>query len=677
MDVYDKVAKVVAPKKAKLAEAEAELAIQTELLNGKRAELKEVLDKLQALNDELAAMVAKKEELAANIDLCAKKLQRAEELIGGLGGEKDRWGAAAIELGEQYKKVTGDVLLSSGVVAYLGAFTLAFRSRCVNNWSALCKARGIECSETFSLASTLGDPVAIRDWHIAGLPVDGFSTDNGIIVNKTQRYALMIDPQGQANKWIKNLEKDSKLKIVKLSDSAFVRNIENSVQFGNPVLLENVGEELDPVLEPLLQKQTFKQGGVEYIKIGENVVEFSPDFRFYMTTRLRNPHYLPEVSVKVCLVNFMITPEGLQDQLLGTVAAKERPELEEAKNRLVLESAKNKRALKEIEDKILEVLASSTGNILEDESAIKVLSSSKVLSTEIAEKQVIADKTSAEIDETRAGYTPVAIHASILFFCIADLANIEPMYQYSLEWFNMLYVMSIENSDKSSDLQERISALNNHFTYSIYRNVCRSLFEKDKLLFSLSLDVGLMKGRGELDDTEWRFLLTGGVGATPSKPNPAPQWMSDKIWGELMRASATLTSFKGFDDAVAQNLEPWKELYDHPQPHTHKLVEPYLSTMNALQKLIVVRIFRPDKVVPMVSDFVSETLGKKFTEPPAFDLVGCHADSHCCAALIFVLSPGSDPMNQLLKFAETKGCVKSVRDYSTCFKVLTFFYPLV
>jgi len=165
----------------------------------------------------------------------------------------------------------------------------------------------------------------------------------------------MIDSQGQANKWVKNLEKANKLKIVKLSDASFVRTVENSVQFGTPVLLENVGEELDPVLEPLLQKQTFKQGGVDYIKIGENVVEFSKDFRFYITTRLRNPHYLPELSVKVCLVNFMITPEGLQDQLLGTVAARERPELEEAKNRLVLESAKNKRALKEIEDKILEV----------------------------------------------------------------------------------------------------------------------------------------------------------------------------------------------------------------------------------------------------------------------------------------------------------------------------------
>jgi dynein heavy chain len=127
----------------------------------------------------------------------------------------------------------------------------------------LCKAKKIPCSETPSLTNTLGDPVKIRAWQIAGLPVDAFSVDNGIIVDNSRRWPLCIDPQGQANKWIKNMEKDLKLQIIKLSDSNYSRTLENAIQFGTPVLLENVAEELDPSLEPILLKSTFKQQGVE------------------------------------------------------------------------------------------------------------------------------------------------------------------------------------------------------------------------------------------------------------------------------------------------------------------------------------------------------------------------------------------------------------------------------
>ena len=81
----------------------------------------------------------------------------------------------------------------------------------------------------------------------------------------------------------------------------FVRTLENSIAFGIPVMLENIQEELDPILESVLLKQTFKQGGSLMLKLGENTIDYSPDFRFYMTTKLRNPHYLPEVAVKVCV----------------------------------------------------------------------------------------------------------------------------------------------------------------------------------------------------------------------------------------------------------------------------------------------------------------------------------------------------------------------------------------
>ncbi|CAF3510924.1 unnamed protein product [Rotaria socialis] len=653
LEKYDRVIKVVQPKRMKLEEAEEALSEQMIKLQEKQRQVQELEARLKALTDEYETNVQKKNELEDQRNLCEKKLTRAVQLIEGLGGEKDRWTDQARKLGERYTKLTGDILLSAGVVAYLGPFTVNYRVDCIRQWVDLCKSKRIPCSDVFSLNTTLGDAVKIRAWQIAGLPVDSFSVDNGIISTNARRWPLCIDPQSQANKWIKNMERDNRLAVVKLQDPNYARTLENAIQFGTPVLLENINEELDPVLDNVLLKATFKQQGVEYIKFGENVIEYSRDFRFYITTKLRNPHYLPEASVKVTLINFMITAEGLQDQLLSIVAAKEKPELEEQKNTLIIQSAENKRKQKEIEDTILEVLSSSAGNLLENETAIQILSSSKKISEEIEAKQKIAEETQKEIEFTRQGYLPVAKHSTILFFCISDLANIDPMYQYSLVWFINLYVMSIENSQKSTDLQERIQKLNAHFTESIYRNVCRSLLERHKLLFSFILCVQIGKGRGEVDDNIWRFLLTGGVGLDNPYPNPASDWLNDKSWSEIVRGS-DLPALRGLMAHVKENPNKWKTLYDSPTPHEQSYPDDF-NNLSSLERLLVLRLFRPDKIVPAVQQYIIKQMGHQFVEPPTFDLPGSYADSSAVTPLIFVLSPGADPMMALLKFGETMG----------------------
>ena len=124
-------------------------------------------------------------------------------------------------------------------------------SRCWNlsqEWIATAQALRVPVDSQFSFTRILADPVVVREWNIMGLPADDFSTQNGLLATMGRRWPLMIDPQGQANRWVKNLHKDEGLKVIKLSDSDFLRTLENAIRFGQPVLLENVEEELDPSL---------------------------------------------------------------------------------------------------------------------------------------------------------------------------------------------------------------------------------------------------------------------------------------------------------------------------------------------------------------------------------------------------------------------------------------------
>ena len=446
------------------------------------------------------------------------------------------------------------------------------------------------------------------------------------------------------------MEKANNLQVIKLTDGNYLRSLENSIQFGYPVLLENVGEELDPSLEPLLQKQLFKQGGVNCIRLGDSTVEYSENFRFYITTKLRNPHYLPEVSVKVTLLNFMITPEGLQDQLLGIVVSQERPDLEEQRNKLIIESAENKRLLKEIEDKILHIMSSSSGNILEDETAISTLKDSKTLSDEISQKQAIAEETEININLVRQSYSPVAYSSQILFFCIADLANIEPVYQYSLAWFIGLFISSIANSEKGRDVKKRLENLDAHFTYSLYKNVCRSLLEKDKLLFSFLLTTRIMDGKGEVDKAEWFYLLTGGMGLDNPNPNPCPEWLSAKSWDSICKL-ADIEQYSTFKEDFSAHAAEWKAIYDSLTPHEDPFPGIFAS-VEGLGRLCALRTIRADKVVLAVQKFVLNVMGDKFVKPPPFDLQACYADSSAIVPLVFILSAGSDPMGAVLRAAD-------------------------
>uniref|UniRef100_G1N3W3 Dynein axonemal heavy chain 12 n=1 Tax=Meleagris gallopavo TaxID=9103 RepID=G1N3W3_MELGA len=213
-------------------------------------------------------------------------------------------------------------------------------------------------------------------------------------------------------------------------------------------------------------------------------------------------------------------------------------------------------------------------------------------------------------------------------------------------------------SNKSKILEKRLRYLTDHFTYNLYCNVCRSLFEKDKLLFSFLLCCNLLMAKNEIERQEFMFLLTAGVGLKNKYKNPDPSWLPDKSWDELCRASE-IPALKGLRSNITENIGEWQKIYDSKEPQSFPLPEPLNNALNELQKMIILRCLRPDKIGPAITTFVTEKLGKKFVEPPPFDLTKSYSDSNSTIPLIFVLSPGADPMSSLLKFANDKEMVGS------------------
>uniref|UniRef100_A0A669QRK6 Dynein axonemal heavy chain 1 n=1 Tax=Phasianus colchicus TaxID=9054 RepID=A0A669QRK6_PHACC len=630
MHKYHFAAKVVEPKRVRgstvrLLLVSGDTGLRSSL---SKQRLKDVESGIAILQAKYNNCIAKKKELEMKCEQCQQRLGRAATLINSLADEKVRWQDTVENLDYKINNIAGDVLLAAGFVAYLGPFTVSMQCQPAPE----TRRSAVLCFQTL--------PVAI-----AGLPNDTLSVENGVITRFSQRWTHYIDPQRQANKWIKNLEKVNGLEVAKLNDRDFLCSLENAITYGKPFLLENVGEELDPALEPILLKQTYKQQGRTVLKLGDAVIPYNEDFKLYITTNLSNPHYSPEVSTKLTLINFTISPSGLEDQLLGQVVAEERPDLEEARNQLILSNAEMRQELKEIEDQILYRLSTSEGNPVDDLELIKVLEASKLKAGEIQTKVKVAEQTEEDINTTRLQYAPVAVRTQILYFCVSDLSSVDPMYQYSLEWFLNIFLMGISNSERMCLLALRIVNINNYITFSLYSSVCRSLFEKHKLMWAVSHDLVL-----SCSQDEWRFLLSGGT-IKEVQENPAPDWLNERAWGDILTLS-NLKNFSGFANDFAASLSAFRAIFDSHEPQREPLPGKWDAELDAFQKLLVLRCLRGDKITNAMQDFVALNLGRHFIEPQTADLSIVFRDSSATTPLVFVLSPGTDPAADLYKFAE-------------------------
>uniref|UniRef100_A0AAY4D7R2 Dynein heavy chain ATP-binding dynein motor region domain-containing protein n=1 Tax=Denticeps clupeoides TaxID=299321 RepID=A0AAY4D7R2_9TELE len=248
---------------------------------------------------------------------------------------------------------------------------------------------------------------------------------------------------------------------------------------------------VEPVLYPLLRRDLIAQGPRYVVQIGEKVIDYNEDFRLFLATRNPSPFIPPDAASIVTEVNFTTTRAGLRGQLLALTIQQEKPDLETRKTHLLQQEEDKKIQLAQLEETLLETLATAQGNILENKDLIESLNQTKASSALIQESLTESHRLQASLDKERDAYLPLAESASKMYFVITDLSKINNMYRFSLASFLRIFQRALQSKKDSESTEARITALEACLKSMVYEYVCRSLFKADQLMFALHFVRGM------------------------------------------------------------------------------------------------------------------------------------------------------------------------------------------
>ncbi|XP_073442216.1 dynein axonemal heavy chain 10 [Dendrobates tinctorius] len=654
---YCDVAKEIKPKREKVAKLERNYHMSKRELERIQAELAAIQGELKTLGERYEAAITEKQKLQEEAEIMERRLIAADKLISGLGSENIRWTKDLEELKERRVKLLGDCLLCSAFLSYEGAFNWEFRKEMVyTGWQQDIVGREIPLSHPFRVETLLTDDVEISRWGSEGLPPDELSIQNGILTTRASRFPLCIDPQQQALNWIKRKEERHNLKISSFNDPDFLKQLEMAIKYGFPFLFQDVDEYIDPVIDNVLEKNIKGAQGRQFIILGDKEVDYDPNFKLYLNTKLANPKYSPSVFGKAMVINYTVTLKGLEDQLLSVIVGFERRELEEQREHLIQETSENKKLLKDLEDSLLRELATSTGNMLDNVELVQTLEETKSKATEVSEKLKLAERTALDIDKLRDGYRPAAKRGAILFFVLSEMALVNSMYQYSLSSFLAVFDLSLRKSLPDGILAKRLKNIMDTLTFNVYNYGCTGLFERHKLLFSFNMTIKIEQADARVPQEELDFFLKGNISLEKSKRKKPCFWLPDQGWQDIMRLSEQFSSlFGSLPDDVERHESEWKAWYDLDTPEQYPSPLSYKDKLSTFQKLLLLRCFRVDRVYRAVTDYVTVTMGEKYVQPPVISFEAIFEQSVPTSPIVFILSPGSDPASDLMKLAERSG----------------------
>ncbi|KAG1663699.1 hypothetical protein FOA52_013267 [Chlamydomonas sp. UWO 241] len=648
---FSKVLERVAPLENELTGLRESIENSAVLIQQYEAELKKCNEEVAGLKADFGKKTSEAETMRIGLEKAESTVTAAHSLLDKLGGEKTRWVHTVKTLDGDLQSLPLNSLLTSAFITYLPLLAEDQRVRIQGDWLRLL---GIK---EYDLGRFMSSESEMLKWKAEGLPDDGLSKQNAIIILNSSRTPMVIDPSSQASDWLRtHLGKHlSSVETTTMHDPRFSNTLELAVRFGKTLIIQEA-DRIEPLLYPLLRMDLDRQGPRFVVQIGDKQIDYNETFRLYLVTRNPEPYLPPDAASLIAATNFTVTRSGLEGQLLGLTIQQEQPELEHQKSELLKTEEDLKVQLADLEKTLLQALASSTGSLLENKSLLDSLNETKSKSITIAKSLEGSKTLQASLNEQREAYRPIAGRGSTMYFLIKDLSTLNSMYQFSLSAFLLLFKAALsEESAPGVNVTARIAVLNDTLVSLVINHVSRALFNNDRLTFGMHMACH-MAGQGAVSPEEWNFFLgkvsadTAGSGVTP------PTWVTPAAAGPFALLAANFPGLLQTAEVADSSVwSPWaagqagKDVASLP-PKVAGKVTPF-------QSLLLFKTFQPDRLPAAMSAFVCNTLNIKSVAPSAHGVK--HVLKHearCDQPVLFITTPGADPSQELSEYAnETVG----------------------
>jgi len=646
---YHHIALWIEPKQTALQIALTELELAERKVRAAESELLIREAELHEMKSKLDQAIAVRTALKEDADVTRMTMSKANQLIDGLVGERQRWTEDIKECEKQIVALIGDVGVAAAFLSYSGPLNQTYRNKMNDVWNVGLQSQSIPSSlPDLDVRKFLVPDTTMDIWtNLESLPSDVLSVESAAITVLGVRSPFLIDPQGQGKRWLCTREETNSLIVTSQSSQHFKQLLEDAIQDGRPLLIEDVETWIDPVLDTVFGKVLIASGTGLVMPIGDKQVPYHKDFKFFLTTKLPNPHLRPELFAQTSIIDFTVTLEGLESQLLSRVIRREKSDLEATRQNLLRGMTENKQLVDKLEIELLHLL-SSKANLLEDSSLLEVLNHTKNTIESMGTKIRQSEDTQKNIAEACEHYRAVAAYGSNYFFLVSEMSMIQHMYSISLTQFLRKFDESMRMAVPSQNVVARVESVTSTLTSVMYKFVTRGLFNNHKTLFVLQMALRLDTMAGEFAKEEMNLLLRGGL----IQPNPGEakplQWLPDEPWKNLMAFAKIIPKFASIVEDMKQAEFEWAAWFASPAPEAEELPPlGYHDFISPVHRFLLIRCLRIDRMMAAATVYINSTLGKEFTEPAQLNLYEAWGESDGQMPILFLLSSGADPTSEI------------------------------